>query len=79
MLSFNDGADGLLKVMRKLNLNTGKFNLDGSMHKDCKRIRVMNYKTSTAVKKRRKKLISIRKGFTDNDNEKEIAYKAGSF
>ena len=80
VLSFNDAANGLLHVMKKLNLDTGAYNLNGSKQKDLKRIRIMNYKTSASVKKRRKKLRSIRKGYTDNDNEKEeITYKAGCF
>ena len=50
VVAFNDGAAGSLKIMDKIGLHIGHFNLKSSLCSDLKRISTANYKSSTPVK-----------------------------
>ena len=56
VLAFNDGATGILCIMKKIGLHVGHFNLSLSHKADLVRITGMEYKDSAGQKVRRKKL-----------------------
>ena len=55
VVSFNDGASGILKTMEKIGLKVGFFNLEGSRHSDLRRISAVAYKATDTRKSKRKK------------------------
>ena len=76
VVDYNDGASGILRIMKKVGLHIGYFNLESSQRSDVKRIVTANYKSSVKVKKRRKSLHAMKKGYSKNtDND----YGAGMF
>ena len=56
VIGFNDGALGIMKVMEKIGLHTGHFNVEASRIADLVRISGVGYKATEKVKIRRKKL-----------------------
>ena len=76
VVAFNDGAAGSLKIMDKIGLHIGHFNLKTSLCSDLKRISKANYKSSTPVKKQRKLRHAAKKGYDQSTNKD---YGAGMF
>ena len=70
VIAFNDGALGIIKVMEKIGLHTGHFNVEASRIADLVRISGIGYKATEKVKIRRKKLHAQKKGY-DNVNNKD--------
>lgn len=80
VISFNDGAAGILTLFDLLGIIYGKFTEQYCFQKDTDRIMLMNRKEAVANKKRRKHLRSVKKGFNDKVSEKEgTTYGAGLF
>ena len=81
VVDFNEGMEGICKVAQHLGLKHGKFMVERSMALDAERISASENKLSEKVKKRRKKLRSLRKGYEDKETEVEggDSYSAGSF
>ena len=73
VLSFKDGAQGLLPVFSKMGIEPGHFTSRGLKTADATRIKSMNLKNTEPVKKRRKNLRA--KG---NEREGEV-YASGAF
>ena len=71
VINYNDGATRLLPVLIKLGVNCGFYTTAGSKSKDIHRIKQSNHITEDSVKKRRKKLRAIRKGYNDKDKFKD--------
>ena len=67
VLFFNNGSEGITKVMDRLNLHTGSFCRIGAVSANKKRIRNMEAKSSESVKKRRKHLRMVQKGYRDQE------------
>ena len=63
VLKFNNGTQGIRKIYENTGLNFGKLITAACKRKDKNRISIMIHKSSDSVKKRRKKLRAIRKGF----------------
>ena len=81
VISFNNGNVGISKVAERLGLGVGTNMFFVSAREDKARIDDMKNKSTLSVKKRRKKLRSIKKGFTDKENmdEKDKFYISGGF
>ena len=80
VISFNDGYHKLIDVMENLGMLPGQFSLSFFEKGDYKRVTIMEHKTSEDVKKRRKRLRAVRKGFVDSVEEKEgLVYGCGEF
>ena len=81
LIEFNDGQLGICKVAEKLGLSSSFSMIAHSYTEDKIRIKESIRKSTEKVKKRRKKLRAVRKGFIDLENEQEKApsYKPGSF
>ena len=80
ILYFNDGCEGINRVFKALGFQPGAHTLNLASEIDHRRIRNMKRKSTEKVKKRRKQLRSIKKGFQDTETEKEgEVYAAGSF
>ena len=80
VLQFNDGKQGLLNVLTKLNLERGYYVSKAFLKEMNNRINTANKKGSTIFKQRRKTISSNKKGFTDKLKEKEgVVYKTGAF
>ena len=62
VLHFNEGTAGLKRVFDNLNLNTVSKTVSSSAKKDKIRLRNMDKKNTSPVKKRRKQLRAIKKG-----------------
>ena len=69
-LHFNDGTNGVKAVLSKFGLS-GKVTESKSTKHNHERINRMQKKSSEPVKKRRKTLRSIKKGFLDKESEQE--------
>ena len=80
VVHYNDGGNGIKAVFSHFGLS-GKVTFEKFTNQDCKRVRQMTRKSSEVVKKRRKKLRAIKKGYLDNEkeNEKVDSYIAGGF
>ena len=74
VVDFNDGASGILNIMKKVGLHIGYFNLECSRNTDLKIISKANYKSTDRVKKQRKTLHATKKGY-DKSTDKD--YGAG--
>lgn len=80
VISFNDGLSSVVKVYEELNVIPGDFTFEFCSKKDTSRVTVMERKSSVEVKKRRKHLRAVKKGFIDTTEEKEgLVYGAGLF
>ena len=80
VISFNDGAVGLIKVLEDLSLPAGIFSQYGANNRDILRVKRMNNKEKESVKSRRKSLRAKRKGFDDKNKETEgEVYSKGGF
>eukprot|EP00794_Sanderia_malayensis_P002926 gene2926-3380_t len=71
VINFNNGSSGMMEVYRKLGLVAGKQTADGCKRKDKQRLKHNVVQSSEKAKKRRKKLRSLRKGYTDKEEEEE--------
>ena len=71
VINFNDGNQGLSKVLDNLGLKIGQIAIHGWIKLDQSRIRAMSEKHSKTGKLRRKKLRSSAKGWIDLEKEKE--------
>eukprot|EP00795_Rhopilema_esculentum_P000086 gene86-9701_t len=71
VLYYNDGSRGLNLVLAKLGIAAGTFTNQMAIATDAARLKNMQRKSKKNVKKRRKKLRAIRKGFQDTDMENE--------
>ena len=81
MLEFNNGTQGIKKVYENVGLRFGKFVTAACKKKNKSRISIMTNKPNDSVKKRRKKLRAIRKGFCDKEKEEEggKSYVSGGY
>ena len=81
VINFNDGNQGLSKVLDNLGLKIGQITIHGWIKLDQSRIRAMSEKHSKTGKLRRKKLRSSAKGSIDLEKEKEggESYSSGYF
>ena len=81
VLEFNNGTQGIRKVYENAGLHLGKFIAAACKKKGKSRISIMTHKSSDSVKKRRKKLRAIRKGFCDKEKEEEggESYVSGGY
>ena len=81
VISFNDGMSGFEKLFRRLNLSFGVNTKKGAIEKDEHRIKNMNNKSQGNVKRKRKKLRAVRKGYIDKEKENEggESYLMGNF
>ena len=80
VISFNDGAKGLLPVFEKLGIEPGFYTIHGCAKADLDRISQANRKSTDATKARRKTLRATRKGFNDKHELNEVeTYASGSF
>ena len=70
VIHFNDGCTGIIPVLEKLGLTFGNMLLSSYKKRDLNRIKSMEVKTSTPVKRRRKKLRADRKRYSDEAKEK---------
>ena len=77
VLYFNDGTNGINRVMR--HLKVGETESTGSLRKDKLRINNMKRKSLNVTKIWRKKLRAIKKSWTDKENQNEAknAYCSG--
>jgi hypothetical protein len=80
VIAYNDGAQGLLPVFNKLGIEIGYFTKEGLRKSDIHRVKQSEKKSTSSVKQRRKKLLSIRKGHNDkNELEEGKTYACGAF
>ena len=90
VIQFNEGSCGLFDVYKKLGLVVGKQTADGCRRKDKDRLAQSIVQSSEKAQKRRKKLKfkekekkhrSLRKGYIDNEEEREEskAYCSGFY
>ena len=81
VLEFNEGANSLSRVIQQYSIEDGIFMTAGSDKKNKSRVKSMENKALEKVRKRRKQLRSIKKGFNDAEREKEslVVYKSGTF
>lgn len=80
VISFNDGACGLLPVLTELGIEPGSKMSQASRNADAARIKNIQHKSSEKQKKRRRQLRGIKKGFIDREQELEgETYQSGAF
>ena len=80
MLEFNDGKSGINKVMEKAGLKVGACQSAMSEKVTRRHKRIIKLKSSNKAKQRRKELRSIKKHWTDKNDEQEgKTYEAGAF
>ena len=77
MIAYNDGAKGVLDVLKCFGLR-GLVSEAAASHKNKIRIKRMKRKSSEKGRKRRKTLRSIKKGLIDEENLKD-SYIAGGY
>ena len=70
-ISFNDGMSRLSGVFKRLNMEPGKYTMEGLHKIDCKRVKVAEIKNSEKTKKRRKALRRQKKGYEDKHADTE--------
>ena len=79
VLYYNDGSRGLNLVLAKLGFAAGKFTNQMAAAADAARLKNMERKSLKDIKKRRKKLSGIRKGYRDTEKETECnVYNSGA-
>ena len=71
ILSFNDGAIAYKELFELSNIRVGQFTLRAIRKRDNSRIKAMHLKSSVTGIQRRKKLRSIKKGYSDKETELE--------
>ena len=71
ILEYNLGANGIQEVFNYFSSTTGKFTSSGSAKRDSG-VRFTKRKSSEHGKTQRKKLRSIKKGFSDKEMEEEV-------
>ena len=80
VLYFNDGCKGLKRIFQRLGIKNGVYTMKLGAEVDQHRVCNMNRKSTQRVKRRRKQLRSIKKGFDDDNGEKERhKYETGGF
>ena len=80
VMHFNDGKSGVLHLLNEFGIKPGKVSSSKTHKQDLSRVIVMNRKSSEPVRKRRKTLRSIKKGFEDEENQNEKpSYEKGGF
>ena len=81
VIEFNEGANGVIRVLEKLGIDIGKETVGGTAKKNKTRIKKIKLKTLDSTKKRRKQLRKVKKGFLDKEREteKEESYVPGGF
>ena len=80
VISYNDGASGLLNIFHLIKIKPGIFCEQDCTQTDKNRVEKMELKSLDCNKQRRKKLRAIRKGFADKDEEQEgVVYGAELF
>lgn len=80
VLQFNDGAKGILSVLKKLHLQTGSYMLSGLESTDFARISDSKRKSLPQAKTQRKKLVARRKKKCILNEETEgLSYYPGAF
>ena len=78
VISFNDGACGILNIMKEYGLEVGKYCSDFCVSCDTKRIKEMDCKSTDHTKRSRKRHRAVRKGFGDKERVKEgLTYGPG--
>jgi hypothetical protein len=76
---FNDGNVSIMKHLDKLGTTPGRFTSSGVAVANVKRIYRSDKKSSDGAKKRRKHLRSVKKGFQDQNEQKERnVYESGA-
>ena len=80
ILHFNDGSQGLESVFEQFGLK-GTIATRKSLEMDTMRVKQMKRKSTDVVKKQRKKLRTIKKGYIDKEKqqEKQESYIPGGF
>ena len=80
VIHYNDGGNGIKAVFSHFGLS-GKVTFEKFANRDRKRVREMMRKSSEIVKKQRKRLRSIKKGYLDKEKETEKvdSYVVGGF
>ena len=81
MISYNDGFSAMADVFKQLGIEPGHYFYVGAFKKDSGQVKNMNRKSLDTVKKPRKKLRLIRKGFIDTERVAEggDSYSSGTF
>ena len=69
VVSFNDGASGIIKIMQEIGLTIGYFNMESSRNTDLKRISAIAHKATDKRKSQRKKLHAKKKGYSVSDKD----------
>ena len=75
IISFNDGFQGIIKALKILGVNTGRFMKDAIMLHDALGISIRNHKSTNKCKIKRQKLRGIKKGFLDKEAEEPLFTK----
>lgn len=80
VINFNEGAEPLADIIQELGLKRGCYTVKGLHKRDNKRLYHAKRKHSKQVKKRRKRVRNIKKGFEDKKTQEEDeTYQAGAF
>jgi len=81
VIDFNNGKHGICKVAEELGLEVGSLMMNRALDADRERILNIKRKSTCKVKKARKKLRAIKKGYEDKEKEEEgkDSYASGSF
>ena len=81
IISFNDGFQGVISVLKALGVYNGRFMNEATKLHDALRISKANHKSTNRSKIRRQKLRGIKKGFLDKEAEEEPVpfYEPGAF
>ena len=80
IINFNEGVCGIIGIFETLNLNPGYFTHRFCVQHDEKRINNVELKTTVEIKRRRKRLRAIKKGFQDKAEDVEgQTYASGAF
>ena len=80
IIDFNEGAHGVLKVMKEYGLDEGDCYRKFCISRDLNRIKKMDLKCSESALKSRKNHRALPKGFDDAEKEKEgVTYGPGMY
>ncbi|XP_047135810.1 uncharacterized protein LOC124812840 [Hydra vulgaris] len=80
VINFNDGSTGILKVLEGLGVVAGFYSNEFCVSNNARRIISMERKFLDSIKKRRKHIRGVRKGFKNtNESEEEQKYGYGLF
>ncbi|MBY0580841.1 MAG: hypothetical protein K2P53_04080 [Rickettsiales bacterium] len=80
VINFNEGLAGILNVYLELGINPGENCIKFCNQRDNQKIKNIAKKSTDKVKHRRKQIRAKRKGYIDQDEEREgIAYGPGNF